>query len=307
MCIDIPFSIAYICRTLKVRHLNNKDLIEKFKSIGFKEYEAKIFLVLLKGYPISASEIATEAGLVRTSIYDSLKSFVDKGYCNEIETGTVLKYMIIDPDVLTDKIEKDFNRLNSDRITSLKEIFRESSEFCGYGKNNSPDKEENVELIRGYNKHRVAKYAKLVESARNEILGMNRIRGVVTPELIESASILIKNGGSVKYIYKISLDFKIRKEGKLVNATKGDLVNLCETFISNGEEVRLTEMEIPNAAIFDGNIAFINIASNSSSASSKQSDLIIKNSDFVNNLKDMFLYYWNNSMTLENFKNNFKI
>lgn len=282
-------------------------LIEKFKSIGFKEYEAKIFLVLLKGYPMTASEIAAEAGLVRTSIYDSLKSFVEKGYCNEIETGTVLKYMIIDPDVLTDKIEKDFNKLNNQRIVSLKEIFRESSEFSGYGKNISEDKAENVELIRGHNKHRVAKYTKLVENAQKEILGMNRIRGVVTPELIDSASKLVKNGGTVKYIYKISLDFKIRKDGKLVNAAKEDLIKLCEKFINNGEEVRLTEMEIPNAAIFDGKVAFINITSKSEQTPAKQSDLIIKNSDFVNNLRDMFLYYWNTSMTLEEFKTNFKI
>lgn len=284
-----------------------KELIEKFKSIGFKEYEAKIFLVLLKGYPMSASEIAAEAGLVRTSIYDSLKSFVEKGYCNEIETGAVLKYMIIDPDVLTDKIEKDFNKLNSQRIVSLKEIFRESSEFSGYGKNNSIDKEDNVELIRGHNKHRVAKYTKLVETAQNEILGMNRIRGIVTPELIDSASKLIKNGGHVKYIYKISLDFKIRKDGKLVNATKDDLVNLCEIFVNNGEEVRLTEKEIPNAAIFDGKIAFINITGKGLNVSNKQSDLIIKNSDFIDNLKDLFIHYWNSSMTLEEFKMNFRI
>jgi len=287
--------------------LKIKELIEKFKSIGFKEYEAKIFLVMLKGYPMSASEIAAEAGLVRTSIYDSLKSFVEKGYCNEIETGSVLKYMIIDPEVLTDKIERDFNKLNSQRIVSLKEIFRESSEFSGYGKNNSADKVENVELIRGHNKHRVAKYTKLVESAQKEILGMNRIRGVVTPELIDSASKLVKNGGTVKYIYKISLDFKIRKEGKLVNANKEDLIQLCQTFVSNGEEVRLTETEIPNAAIFDGKVAFINITSRSEQTSAKQSDLIIKNSDFVNNIKDMFLFYWKTSMTLEEFKMNFKI
>lgn len=285
--------------------MKNKELIDKFKAIGFKEYEAKLFLVMLKGYPMSASEIANEAGLVRTSIYDSLRSFVENGYCNEIETNTVTKYRIIDPVVLTDKIEKEFNRINSKKISSLKDLFSEASEIIGYGKNSSPDKEENVELIRGYNKHRVAKYTSLVENAKKEILGMNRIKGIVTPELMDSASSLVKNGGVVKYIYKISLDFKIRRDGKLVNASIEDLINLCESFMRNGEEVRLTELDIPNAAIFDGTTAFINITGNKPVEVNKQSDLIIKNSDFINNMKDLFLYYWNSSMTLEKFKNNF--
>jgi len=282
--------------------MKSNEIIERFKEIGFKEYEAKIFLVLLKGLPLSASEIAKEAGLIRTSIYDSLKTFVEKGYCNEIETASILKYRIIDPQVIVDKVEKEFNELNTKKISSLKNTFQDAAELTGYGKNEDQVKEDNIELIRGFNKHRVVKYTGLVNNAKKEILGMNRLRGIVTEELQSPASELIKNGGSVKYIYKISLDFKIKKDGKLLPAKKEDLVRICREFESLGEEVRLTDMNIPNAAIFDGETVYINVTSNNPNAKNKQSDIIIKRSDFVENMREMFIYYWNNSISIDEYE-----
>jgi sugar-specific transcriptional regulator TrmB len=283
--------------------LNQKELIEKFKSIGFKEYEAKIFLVLFKGIPMSASEIAKECNLIRNSIYDTLKSFAERGYCNEIETSSVLKYQIIDPQVIVDKIEREFNESNKSRITTLKDTFTEIQTHYSKNAGSNLIKEDSVELIRGFNKHRVAKYTELVKNAKKEILGMNRIKGIVTEELSGFGKQFVKNGGAIKYIYKISLDFKIMKNDKAVNAEKDDLIRICELFEKNGEQVRLTEQNIPNVGIFDGQKVFINVTSNLPNAKNKQSDLIIKNADFVNNMRDLFEYYWQNSMTVEEFKN----
>lgn len=103
----------------------NKPIIEKLKFIGLKEYEAKILLVLLKGMPMSASEIAKEAKLIRNSIYDTLKSFAEKGFCNEIETNTIHKYQIIDPKVIADKIERDYETSNHERINVKEYFFRD--------------------------------------------------------------------------------------------------------------------------------------------------------------------------------------
>lgn len=90
----------------------NKEFFNRknLKSLGFKEYESKVLLVLLSGNPMSASEIAKDAKIIRNSIYDILKSFVDKGYCNEIETNTILNYQIIDPAIILDKIISDYKK-----------------------------------------------------------------------------------------------------------------------------------------------------------------------------------------------------
>jgi sugar-specific transcriptional regulator TrmB len=282
--------------------LNQKELIDKFKSIGFKEYEAKIFLVLFKGIPMSASEIAKECNLIRNSIYDTLKSFAERGYCNEIETSSVLKYQIIDPQIIVDKIEREFNESNKSRITTLKDTFTQIQTHYNSNADSHLVKEDSVELIRGFNKHRVAKYTELVKNAKKEILGMNRIKGIVTEELSGFGRQFVKKGGVIKYIYKISLDFKIMKNGKAVPAGKEDLIRVCESFEKNKEQVRLTELNIPNVGIFDGEQVFINVTSNLPNAKNKQSDLIIKNADFVNNMRDLFEYYWQNSITIEEYK-----
>ncbi len=116
------------------------ELIQKLKSLGFNEYESKIFIALIKGHNMSVPDIAKSANIRRTDVYDIMKSFVEKGYCNEIETNTVSTYIIIDPAVLTDKIARDFSRINEQRIILLREICTEAAEVCGYGKNSLPEK-----------------------------------------------------------------------------------------------------------------------------------------------------------------------
>src|SRR5688572_23916121 len=128
-----------------------KKLIEELKNLGFNEYKAKVFLSLCKGGLMTASEIAKDAKIVRGSIYDILKSFVEKGYCNEIDTNRVLQYQIIDPDVIIDKIERDYKDDYNVRLSLLKNTFKEVKNI--YSTENTADgKYINIELIRGYNK-----------------------------------------------------------------------------------------------------------------------------------------------------------
>ena len=105
--------------------MQSKDLIYKLQEIGFKEYESKIFLVLLKGSALSASEIADKANIRRTSVYEILKSFAARGFCNEIETNTILRYEMIDPRVISDKLEKEIKQDNQSKIENLKATFNE--------------------------------------------------------------------------------------------------------------------------------------------------------------------------------------
>jgi sugar-specific transcriptional regulator TrmB len=105
--------------------LQDKAIIEKLQQLGFKEYESKVFLVLLKNSILSASDIADKAKIRRTAVYEILKTFAERGYCNEIETNTVLKYEIIDPRIIFDKISKDIRQEKEDQLDQLKETFKE--------------------------------------------------------------------------------------------------------------------------------------------------------------------------------------
>jgi HTH-type transcriptional regulator, sugar sensing transcriptional regulator len=271
--------------------LNNEILIERLKSLGFKEYESKVLIVLLSGNPMSASDIAKEAKIIRNSIYDILKSFVEKGYCNEIETNTILNYQIIDPAVILDKITSDHKRSFNRKMENLAETFGELQTIykAESAKVAAPDK--SIQLIRGFNKHRVSRYVELVNSSRKEILGMYSPRRVVVDELSQDAKKFIKDGGVIRSIYQLGNDAEANEE----------LVKACELFAKGGEEVRLADFNVPNITIFDSENVFINLSTEKNVPKHKQADLIIKNADHAGHMKDLFMYYWGKSQTIGEF------
>jgi sugar-specific transcriptional regulator TrmB len=283
--------------------LNKTEILEKLRSIGFKENESKVLLALLKGVPFSASQIAKEASIIRNSIYDILKDFVDRGYCNEIETNTILNYQCIDHQVLIDKIEKDFNESHRQKIKTLQETICSIKEH--YHKDTKQGKIENsdvnIELIRGYNKHRMEKYIEYLKMSKKSVLGMYNLRGIVSAELDSAAKEFIKRGGKLRSIYRVGLDFKIIKNGKAVPAGMDDLLEVCESFESAGEELRLCDMDIPNMTIFDNETVFNNIT-DKEIPKHKSADIIVRNASNAKYMADLFIFYWQQGKTIEEYK-----
>lgn len=282
--------------------MNTISLIEKLKSVGFKEYESKVFVVLLKGVPMSASEIAKEAKIIRNSIYDILKSFVQKGFCNEIETNTILNYQIIDPEVVMDKIMREYTDNYHNRVDNLKETFSELKSIYTSRTEKSEGADIGVQLIRGINAHRVAKYIELMKKTKKEMLGMYRLRGLVSDEINEDAVRIVKGGGIVRSIYQVGLDFKVMKDGKSHPASYEELLKVCEMFRSNGEDLRLSEKKVPNMTVFDSEFTFINMSGDRSVPKQKQADLIIRNAEYAEHMRDLFNFYWSSGLTIEEFK-----
>ncbi len=271
----------------------NKDiLIERLKSLGFKEYESKVLIVLLSGNPMSASEIAKEAKIIRNSIYDILKSFVDKGYCNEIETNTILNYQIIDPAVILDKITTEYKKNFKNRLENLTDTFSELSQIYKKESEKVEGPDKNIQLIRGFNKHRIEKYMELVNNSRKEILGMYSPRRVVVEELSRDAQEFIKNGGVIRSIYQLSDD----------NDLNAELLKACELFEKGGEQVKLADFKLPNISVFDSENVFINLSADKNVPKHKQADLIIKNTDYASHMKDLFQAYWDRAKTIEEYK-----
>ncbi|MCX7878976.1 MAG: hypothetical protein N2510_10120, partial [Ignavibacteria bacterium] len=242
--------------------------------------------------PMSASEIAKDAGIIRNSIYDILKNFVEKGYCNEIETDTILNYQIIDPAVIFDKLQRDFKQSFNKKLNDLEETFKEVKNIYLQESQKAEATDKNIQLIRGFNKHRVAKYIELVNNSKKEILGMYSPRRVIVEELSKDAKRFIKGGGVIKSIYQLSGD----------KVQDSELVKACELFEKGGEQTRLADFRIPNITIFDREYAFINLSTDKTVPKHKQADIILQNSDFAQHLCDLFDYYWDKSYALKKFK-----
>jgi len=276
------------------------ELISRLKTLGFTDYESRIFLALLQGHLMSATEIAESAKIRRTDVYNVLKSFVEKGYCNEIETNTILKYEMIDPDVVLDKIELKIQNERDRQIASFKDTFKQLKPLYR-SKENEQDKVSNIELIRGYNQHREEKFMNLLRNAKKEIFFMIRLEMYISDEVDKTAEKFIKSGGVIKSIYEVGTNFKVKKDGKWIDGNTADLIKIFSKFEKYGEQVRLSSTKIPNFTIFDRETVFMNIV-DKSVPRYNEADIIVKNKDYAESMTEVFNTFWEKSLTLKEYK-----
>lgn len=277
-------------------------MIEKLKYLGFTEYEAKVFIALLKGSLMAASEIADDAKIRRTDVYNILKSFVEKGYSNEIETNSILKYELIDPDIILDKLERRINTKRQKELDTLKETFNELKPLHRTKEHESV-KRVNIELIRGYNQHRETKFLDLLKNAKKEILFMVKLEHAVMNEVDATAKKFMKNGGVIKSLYQVSDKFRIKKDNKWSKGTISDLVKACEFYQKCGEILKLSHGAVPNMTIFDREMVFLNIT-DKTLPKHNEADVLIRNKEFAENMVIVFESLWEKGQELKDFKGN---
>ncbi len=143
----------------------------------------RVFYALFTGNNMTTTEIAKAAGIPRSSAYEILKEFTKQGICNEIETSSVVRYQLIDPQVVEDKIEKEIHDTYKSKISKLKTSFEKLEPL--FSNNEAKTEKVDVELIRGFNKHRDMKFLNLLQSTEKEMLLMNKLEGRISEEINE--------------------------------------------------------------------------------------------------------------------------
>ncbi|UCG95126.1 MAG: TrmB family transcriptional regulator [archaeon] len=73
------------------------EIVETLRKIGMTEYEARIYLVLVKHGSQSAKEIATKSGVPKNRIYESVERLQREGFIEEIP-GTPKRYSAVNPE-----------------------------------------------------------------------------------------------------------------------------------------------------------------------------------------------------------------
>ncbi len=277
------------------------DKISKYlEKVGFTSNEAKVFLVLYKGRNMTAAEIAKNAKVQRTSVYEILKSFAKEGICNEIQTSTKMRYEMIDPDVVKDKMSRSIKNEEEKRLQFLNESFEMMKPL--YGSDHNSSSGEQVELIKGFNKHRHIKFIDLLKQAKNEVLIMNRIEGYISGEIDEVGKNFINKGGIVKSVYEETGDFKLLEGDKWVPVSTDNLIKLYESFVNYGEQVKVTKSIIQNIAIFDRKVVFINLV-DKNIPGNERTDIAVYNKSFADYSASNFLSIWERSESVKDFKN----
>jgi sugar-specific transcriptional regulator TrmB len=273
--------------------------IEKLEKLGFSNYEAKVFFALYQGSVMSAAEIAKEAKIPRPSVYEILKNFAKKGMCNEIETPSKNMFEIINSKIIEDKLRLEISEEYKKRLLSLDDCFTEIKPL--YKSKRPAEYKHDVELIRGHNMQREAKFLELVRASNKGIMAMSRFRGYVSDKLDNESKKFFRRGGVIKSIYEKSNNFQLKINDKWQDVSKKDLIKLCEGFVKQGEDVRFLN-EVPQImAVFDESIVFISLF-DEKIPQRDSSDVIIKNKRFASFVISLFNLYWDKADTLEKLK-----
>src|SRR5690606_26573393 len=115
----------------------------------------------------------------------------------------------IDPEIIADKMEKELNQNYKKDLEEIKGSFDELKPL--YRTEEGKDKIANIEVVRGFNKHRHTKFIELFKQAKKEIHFMIRLEGYVSDEIDAIAKKFFKMGGRIHSLYEASLDFRIKK------------------------------------------------------------------------------------------------
>jgi len=73
------------------------DIYQKFEEIGLRKKSAAAYLALLRLQKANAHQIAQEAGIERTTIYNILKELTQKQLVTESRTGKRIAYLAESP------------------------------------------------------------------------------------------------------------------------------------------------------------------------------------------------------------------
>lgn len=277
----------------------NEEILKNLEALGYTNYESRVFVALFTGNYMTTTEIAKAAGIPRSSAYEILKNFTNQGICNEIETSSVIRYQLIDPKVVADKIELEIHNAYRNKISKLKYSFDKLEPL--FKQSETPSEKIDVELIKGFNKHRNIKFVNLMRSAQKEMLLMNRLEGKISQEIDEASSALYKRGGKIKSIYEASLGFKIQAENEWQNVTSEGLIKLCKGFENQGEQIKLADSIYQNLAIFDEKIVFVSLV-DPSMPKYNRSDIIVHNENYAKSMVEYFNLCWEKSSTIEEFE-----
>jgi len=99
------------------------DLVSSLMSIGFTEYESKVYLALLRENPATGYQISKAAGVPRSMVYEALGRLSARGAVLSTEDKRGTLYRPLPPDVLLDRYEQEYRDLMGDLRSGLMALY----------------------------------------------------------------------------------------------------------------------------------------------------------------------------------------
>ena len=96
------------------------ELLPDLTALGFSEYEARIYLALLREYPATGYQLSTQTGVPRSMVYETLGRLSLRGAVLKSEEKRATLYRPVPPDMLLDRFAQEHTR----RIQNLRHALR---------------------------------------------------------------------------------------------------------------------------------------------------------------------------------------
>jgi sugar-specific transcriptional regulator TrmB len=77
-----------------------KGIIQKLSALGLSEYEAKVYLSLLREHPATAYEIGKSSGVPTSKVYEVIKKLLQKNVLTVMEEKGTKRYVPLEPEEL---------------------------------------------------------------------------------------------------------------------------------------------------------------------------------------------------------------
>lgn len=104
------------------------DLLQKLGQIGFTEYEAKVYLALLREYPATGYQLSKASGVPRSMVYEALSRLHGRGAALETVEERATLYRPLPPELLLDRHEAEHIQLVGDLRQGLAALYKDASD-----------------------------------------------------------------------------------------------------------------------------------------------------------------------------------
>lgn len=99
------------------------DLLADLAAIGFTEYEAKVYLALLRESPATGYQIGKSAGIPRSMVYEALGRLQSRGAILRSDEQRTTLYRPLPPEILLSRYEQEHQRLLASLRNDLRVIY----------------------------------------------------------------------------------------------------------------------------------------------------------------------------------------
>ena len=131
------------------------DLLAELMQIGFTEYEAKVFLALLKDYPATGYQVSKVSGVPRSMVYENLSRLHARGLVLETIEGRATLYRPLPPETFLAQHELEHRRRIAGLSVGLEALY-------------SDKQDDRVWSIEG-RKSALAYASRMIQEASNDI------------------------------------------------------------------------------------------------------------------------------------------